>query len=146
MKTLADILGAPHQREAVVADLVKLVETQVEAARGLKGMTLRTGLGMLQKARPDILPRAIGRYLPDFANAMEPLHRKFRAGADRDFSVFLQRHSADVAGAILGLADERVAASTNTTVKTWYGRIRSAVDSEIRNAVPALSKLLRGYL
>lgn len=146
MKTLADILGAPHQRDAIVSDLVRLVESQVAASKGLKGMTLRTGLGMLEKARPDILPRAIGRYLPDFAAALEPLHRKFRAGADRDFAVFLQRHGNDVTEAILGLADSRVAASTNTTVKSWYGRIRSAVEGEVRNAVPALSKLLRGYL
>ncbi len=146
MKTLADILGAPHQRDAVVADLVKLIENHIAGRGGLKGMTLKTGLAMLKAAKPDILPRATSRLLPEFAASLEPLYQEFQKSPDRDFSLFLQKQAARTADALLATADARVAASSNKAVKSNYGRLRSTAETEVLAAVPAISKLLRGYL
>lgn len=147
MKTLADILGAPHQREAVIADVVTLIEQQVARRSGLTGMGLRTALGMARAARPDLLQRAVGHLLPGFATALEPLYRRFRSGGeDGDFSVFLQKHTAEARDALLSVADRRAAGLSNPSLKAVYARFRGVAEAEVENAIPPLSRLIRGYL
>lgn len=148
MQTLADILLAPNQKDAVIADCVQLIERHVSGRGGLKGMALKTGLSMLKAARPDILPRAVRRLLPEFAKALEPLHQEFRAGksGDRDFSVFLQKRKDDTTRALLSVADRLAGQSQNPTTRKTYARFRGGAEDEVTAVVPALSKLLSGYL
>lgn len=145
MKTLADILLAPHQREAVVEDAVRLIEAHVASRGGLRGMSLKTGLAMLKAARPGILDRAVQRLLPEFSRALDPLYQEFRRSNDRDFSVFLQKHSGRASAALLEVADLRVRQASGT-VQGAYARLRGVAEEEVGAAVPALSKLVRGYL
>ena len=147
MKTLADILGAPHHRDAVIVDVVRLVEAQVASRSGLTGISLRAALGMVRAARPDLLQRAVARLLPEFAAALDPLYQRFRASReDRDFSVFLQKNADGATAALLATADARVAGLTNASLKSVYARFRSLGEAEVHAAVTPLSKLIRGYL
>ncbi len=147
MKTLADILGAPQHRDAVIADVVKLVEAQVANRRGLSGLSLRTALGVVRAARPDPLQRAVARLLPQFAAALEPLYQRFRSGReDRDFSVFLQKNADAATAALLATADARVEGLANASLKSVYARFRGLGETEVRASVAPLSKLIRGYL
>lgn len=147
MKTLADILGAPHQRDAVIADVVALIEQQVARRTGLGGIGLRTALGMVKAARPDLLQRAVTRLLPEFAAALEPLYRQFRNGhEDRDFSLFLQKHAVEARDALLATADRHVAALSNASLKSVYQRFRGTAEKEVEDAIAPLSRLIRGYL
>ncbi len=145
MKSLADILLAPHQREAVIEDAVKLIEAHVDGRGGLRCVTLKTGLTMLKAARPGLLARAVERLLPEFAQALNPLYQEFRGSPDRDFSVFLQKHSGRAGMALLAVADARVL-QASATVQTTYNRMRGLAAAEVDAAMPALSRLLRGYL
>lgn len=108
-------------------------------------MSLKTGLTMLKAAKPGILDRAVLRLLPEFAGALEPLYQEFRRSADRDFSVFLQKHSDRASTALLEVADLRVRQASGT-VRSAYARLRGIAEQEVGAAVPALSKLVRGYL
>lgn len=146
MKTLADILGAPQHRQAVIDDIVTLIEAQAARRPGLSGISLRTALGLLRSARPDLLPRAVTRLLPEFAQALEPLYQRFRTGReDRDFSVFLQKNAEEARDALLLVADRR-AETASTGVKNTYARLRPIAEAEVAAAIAPLSKLIRGYL
>ncbi|MBI2384246.1 MAG: hypothetical protein HYV18_09280 [Gammaproteobacteria bacterium] len=146
MPTLADQLLAPHHRDEFVADCVKLVETQVSRLSGLRGMSLRTGLAMLKSARPDVLPRAVARLLPEFVQALEPLYQKFRCSTAGDFKAFMQRHAADAIDALLAVTDTRMGASQNAVAKSFYARFRHSAEAELEQALPALAGLMRIYL
>lgn len=146
MKTLNEILWSPFQRETFAADLARLVEAQVASRGGLRGMGLKTGLALLKSAKPDLLDGALRRNAPQFIAALQPLYETFLNGPDRDFAVFLQKHAAEARDALLGVADVRAAASRNAALKAAYGRLRGAAESEIEAAVPALGRLIRGYL
>ena len=100
MKSLADILLAPQQRDALIADAASMVEQHIQQRGGLKGIGMKTGLSLLKAARPDILQRASARMLPDMITALEPLYTQFRNSGDGDFAVFLGRH-ADTATELL---------------------------------------------
>lgn len=147
MKTLADILGAPQHEQAVIADVTQLIETQVARRSGLTGMSLRTALGLARAARPDLLPRAVRRLLPDFARALEPLYQAFRQNReDRDFSVFLQKHTSEAVAALLTVADQRAAQASSGALQKTYARLRPMAEREVTAAIEPLSKLIRGYL
>lgn len=108
-------------------------------------MSLKTGLTMLKAAKPGILDRAVLRLLPEFARALDPLYQEFRRSNDRDFSVFLQKHSGRTSAALLEVADLCVRQASGT-VQGAYARLRGVAEEEVGAAVPALSKLVRGHL
>lgn len=142
MTTLVDILGAPRHRAALITEAVSLIEAQVASSRGLKGVGLRAGLAMLKAARPGLLTRAVERLLPDFAQALEPLYRRFRESPTTDFSVFLQQHGTEVVHAAMTTADARVARSSHASLNSGYARLRGAIEAELRAAIPAIGHLL----
>ena len=146
MKKLIDILWSPRQRDLFAADLLQLVEDHVRSRSGLRGAGIRAGLAMLKTANPDLLARATQRLAPEFIVALQPLYEEFLNGADGDFSVFLQKRSPDAVARLLGVADARIAASSNTAVKSVYGKMRGFAEDEVASAIPALGRLIRGYL
>lgn len=146
MKTLTDILWSPFQREAFAADLVKLVEQHLAGVRGLRGAGLKAGLAVLKGAKPDLLDGALRRNAPQFIAALEPLYADFLNAREPDFAVYLQKHAAEAGEALLGVADTRVAKSSNGALQAAYRRLRGGAEREIGAAVPALGRLIRGYL
>ena len=145
MKTLKDILLAPHQKDALLADCVQLLEREITELRGLKGMALKTTVNMLKSAKPGVLNRAVAILIPAFTEALEPLHRQFRKSGDRDFSLFLQKHAHETTAALISVADTRIAEGSDAA-KSVYAKFRGTAESHIMHAVPRLSKLLSGYL
>ncbi|MEQ1440324.1 hypothetical protein AAG565_13275 [Fontimonas sp. SYSU GA230001] len=145
MKTLAEMLLAPHRHDAVVDDAVRLIETHVGSRSGLRGISLKTGLAMLKTAKPGILNRAVRRLLPEFLDALEPFHAEFRRGTQRDFSRFLQERDARVTAALLTVADTRVR-QASPAVRSNYARLRGTAEAEVGAVVPALGRLIDAYL
>lgn len=146
MKTLNEILCSPFQAEAFATDLVGLIDQHLASVRGLRGIGLKTGMAVLKSAKPDLLDGALRRNAPQFIAALQPLYEKFLNGSDRDFAVFLQKHSAEAGEALMGVADARVAKSSNAALQAAYRRLRSTAESELEAIVPSLGKLIRGYL
>lgn len=146
MPKLADILLTDTRRPALASDCVSLIENHVAGRQGLRGMGLRTGLSMLQAAKPGILPRAVNRLLPDFVAALEPLYTQFKESGAADFSLFLDQRQALTTGLLLGVADRKAAESHNETVKATYKRLRGGAEKEVAAVVPALGALLGKHL
>lgn len=145
MKTLTEsLLSGPH-KDAVIADFVRLVEDQVANTGGLKGIGLRAGLKMLQAAKPGILDRATSKLLPDFLEALEPLHQKFRTSKEASFSAFLQKNAKPAAAALIAAADRRAAAASPGT-KSYYDKFRKGADADVQKMVSALGTLIGKHL
>lgn len=146
MPTLSDIVLAEHQREAAIADCVKAVERHLSGLKSLRGVALKAGLAMFKTAIPDAVPRLVRRLLPDLLVALEPLHQRFRLSTDRDFSLFLRKHSGEAADAMITAIDARAQTAHNETVKGAYARLRGQVRAELEAALPELSKAVSSYL
>jgi hypothetical protein len=147
MPTLVEILLADERREQVVRDCVTLIEQHI-ASRGLLRRTaLRAGVAVLDAIRPNALDRVVRRLLPDSIAALEPLHREFAGqSAQREFSRFLLQHSDRVVPSLMALADQRAADSPHAAVKSTYARLRATAQDEVREALPALARLIAPYV
>lgn len=147
MPTLMETLLADDRRDQVVRDCVKLIEQQV-ASRGLLRRTaLSAGLAVLNAIKPNALTRAVTALLPDFAAALDPLYQRYREQPGRgEFSPFLQQHSDTAVDALIGVADQRIQASSNGAVKSAYARLRGSAQDEVRGALPGLAHLIAAHL
>lgn len=146
MTTLADTLLAPARRDALIADLVALVEGHVARRPGLRGMSLRTALAAVRRKLPDAIPRAVARLLPDLVAALEPLHARGQAGDGAELARALKRDPAGVARTLMGIADARVERSTHATVKAFYARFRGTAAHEAEELIPGLADVLARHL
>lgn len=146
MSTLAELLLVPHQRDALINDCVRLIETQVESRDAIRRLALKAGLSMLNSIRPNALNRAVSRLLPDFAAALEPLYQRFRQSGGSDFSLFLGQHSDQAVHALLGVTDQVAGKHPNATVRTVYDKFRSIAENEVRSALPGLAAIMARYI
>jgi hypothetical protein len=145
MKTLADILLAAPQRDAVVEETVRLIESHVGSRPGLRGMSLKTGLAMVKAAKPGILVRAVQRLLPEFVQALEPLYREFRDTGSSDFSGYLNKHGGRATAALLHVADARIE-QASPMVRSAYAKFRGSAEAEIAAALPRLARMISARL
>lgn len=146
MPTLAELLLVPHQRDALIRDCVRLIETQVESRGALRRLALKAGMSMLNSIRPNALNRAVSRLLPDFAAALEPLYQRFRQSGSGDFSHFLGQHSDEAVRALLGVTDQVAGKHPNATVRAVYDKFRSTAETEVRGALPGLAAIVARYI
>lgn len=146
MPTLSEILLDPQHRDAIIADCIMRVEARVAHATGLKGLGLRAGLAAIKKARPDAVPRAVTRMLPEFVAALDPLYQRFRASGEPDFSRYLKRHSAEAREALMKITDERADATSHTALASGYRRLRGILAAELEEMLPDLMRGLSKHL
>ncbi|WP_370309185.1 DUF6918 family protein [Sinimarinibacterium flocculans] len=145
MTTLADILWAPAQRDAVVRDAIGLIESHVGGRGGLRGMSLKTGLAMIKAAKPGILDRAVRKLLPEFALALDPLYQDFRSETGGDFAAYLQKHNGRATAALLAVADRWIGRAS-PVAQGAYARLRGSAEGEVKAAIPGLARLIGRYL
>ena len=146
MTTLADVLLASPRREALTDDLVALVERHVERRAGLRGVALRAAMAAVHRKLPDAIPRAVMRLLPEFVNALEPLHARSGAGGGAGFARFLKQDRTLVAETLMGIADARVERSTHAALKAFYASFRTTAEHEAEDLVPGFADVLAKHL
>lgn len=145
MSSLPEILLTPDQRHSATIDVVALLERYVADRAGLRGMTYRTGLAMLQKARPGMVDRAAAKLLPAFLDALDPLYQQFRQRGSGTFSSFVGQHRETAVDALLSVADERVRQASDFAQKT-YARFRGSAEDEAAQLLPQFLKLIEARL
>lgn len=142
MTTLAEILLAPERRDRLMRQTAEWIERYVHEKPGLRGMALRAGLAAAKSARHDAVERAVARLLPEFADALEPFYQRFLASGEKDFSAFLRGHAADASEALMGVADQRVAASPHRALAAGYRRLRGTLEHELEGLLPDIASML----
>jgi len=145
MAKLAALLE-DSRRDALIADVVAVVEDHIQRRSGVRGVALRAAMAAVHRLLPDAVPRTVTRLLPDFIARLEPLHERSRAAHGAEFAAFLKRGRAEAAEAMLAIADARVERSTNTALKAFYARFRSTAEHEAEGLVPALADVLARHL
>jgi hypothetical protein len=142
MTTLAEVLLAPARRDALVPQTAAWVERYVHDSPGLRGVALKAGLAAAKAARPDAVPRAVTRLLPEFAVALEPFWQRHRAEGGRDFAEYLRRHAREATDAMMAATDVRIAASPNRALHSGYKRLRGTLASELEKLLPDIARMI----
>lgn len=145
----AGLLSSGHEA-ALADDTLHLLEDRINSSPGLKGVALRTGIGVLKATRPNMLQRAVHRLLPDLIAALEPFYSEYRervgsTGQPGEFSDFLIQHEEAATNAVMQSMDSLVSGSSNA-VRSFYARTRSTINREIHGAMPSLSQRIDAEL
>lgn len=146
MSSLVDKLTAPEVRPKVVAACVDLVDREVDAKGGISGFAVKAGYKVIKALKPGFVTQVVDTLLPEFAEAMQPIHDREAAGGADDFVRYLQGHAGEVADALLGVTDARAQHAKNATVKKTYEKLRPAAKDNVTAAVPNLATTLRPFL
>lgn len=138
---LAQQLLAPSVFPNLLADSQALVFSEVEK----KNLAVRTGFGMVRRAKPDLVEQAMRALLPEFVAALEPFYASAGANPEMHFRDYLLAHETEVADALLAVSDRRVAEVDNRIVKSGYQRLRGRAQREVVAAMPGVASVMAKY-
>lgn len=141
--TLEDTLLNAQTVPAVRADVEALVDSEVSDKRGASGLALKTGYAALRRVGPTIVPRAVERLLPAFVEKLEPFWQEHAGNGS--FAGYLSGRDGEVADALLGVTDERVAGTSNGAVKKVYASLRPSAHKHVIEALPRLGALVEKH-
>lgn len=141
---LKQLLLDPDRRPGVVADLAALVDAEVADKSGVSGMAVKGGYNLVKKVSPSFVPHAIDSMLDDFVARVEPFHQEAVA-ANMPFSSYLAAHGEPVSDALLGVTDDRAAASQRESLKKVYAKLRPQAQKHVTEALPRLGLLVEKY-
>ncbi|MEC4887910.1 MAG: hypothetical protein SAL70_42375 [Scytonema sp. PMC 1070.18] len=140
---LIDGLADTNKREMLVADCTKLLDTQVASMGGVSGMALKAGYAAIKGVAPGYCAGAIERLLPESFAALEPM---WNEGVETgDPVAHLTQNRDRTADALLSVTDVRIEKSSNSTVKSVYGKFRNSAKKHVEDAVPGLAQVIDNY-
>lgn len=149
MPTLAEQMLEPEsQKQSLIQELAEVFEAHVAKVGGLKGMGLRTAIGMLKKARDNAIPEAVAKLLPACLRAMEPYYQRYltEKTTGQTFVQLAERERSKVAQDLVRVIDARVANSQHSALSKGYGKVRGLLVPEIEAIVPEMAASLQRRL
>ena len=140
--TLAEHLLSARQFDPFVDDCTTLVAAQVKR----RGISMRTALSVVQKVKPNILERTVREQMPDFIRELEPLYAAYGQADPAGFAAYLGERDAQVADAVLHVADRRAERIHSRTIRSAYQRVRGRAQREVVSVVPELAAIIQRHL
>jgi hypothetical protein len=141
--TLAEQLLTNEQRPRVVADCVRLIESEVASKSGFSGLAIKGGFKVARRLdKGNLVPRAVNDLLPEFIEAMEPFYAEFVADGSGDFAAFCRGREDAMANALLAVTDGKARHARNQVLKGVYSKLRPSAVRNITAALPGLAKIV----
>lgn len=141
---LRERLTNEARREGCVQACTALVDRELAARKGLGGAAIKTGVSLLKKVRPTLIPDAMERLIPHFADSLDP----WWTGAEETparFSSSLQAEPSAVADALLKVTDERIEGA-HDVVRQSYAKMRKGAKVQVERSVPGIAQTLAEVL
>jgi predicted outer membrane lipoprotein len=129
-------------KAGIVADCMKLMDTQVAAKKGLSGMGLKAAYGVVKGVGQGYVPGAIGRLLPEAFAALEPMWLEgLEAG---DPVAYISKNRSQAADTLLSVTDQRISRSDGI-VRSSYNKLRKSVKGDVEAAMPGLAEIINTH-
>lgn len=144
MTTLRQRLTAAPTNAQCVKACAELVEREIAARKGLGGAALKTAVGLLKKVRPELVPDAVSRLIPHFADALEPWWEN-SGQVPNAFASALVAEQDPVADALLSVTDAKIDRA-HDSLKKVYAKLRSGAKDQVQQSVPAMAQTLAQVL
>ena len=142
MPTLRDILLTEDKKDAVFADCQLLLDQEVKKKKGVSGVAVKTGFKVVRTFKKGFLPKVIADLVPEFCDALEPLHEEHIETNEGSFGEYMVEHEETVSHALISVTDGKAEESHNRTLKKLYKRLRPSAERNILVSVPGLAKLM----
>ena len=99
--TLHDILLAPDNQPAVVADCLKLIEQEVASKSGVSGTAVKLSYKTAKSLASGYLQSTVESLLPDLVAQLEPFWADYGASGASGFGDYLAKRGDEVSEALL---------------------------------------------
>lgn len=143
--TLSDILLTPAKRPQVVADSQRLLDEEVSNKDGVSGLAVKGAYATVKKVQPGKIQSAVDSLIDGFVTRLNPFWSDFEASGGGTFGDYLVKRGDEVSDALLGVTDERAAASENGVVKKAYEKLRPNAKKNVTEALPRLGELIQRH-
>jgi len=131
-------------RPQVVADCVELVQTEVGSKSGLSGLAIKGAFSIVQKIKPGIIHEAVDSLLNELVAQLEPFYTDDES--TNQFESLWTQRSHELASALLGVTDIRIARARNRTIKKAYEKLRPSGIKHVEAAVPGIARVIRKHV
>ncbi|MEZ4247828.1 MAG: hypothetical protein R3B99_06275 [Polyangiales bacterium] len=139
--SLAAALTDETKKPAIVEDCLKLIDAEVADKGGLSGMAVKAAYATVKGVKPGFVKAVVEGLLPDFAQALEPLHQE-ATSKGQDVKSYLVANQGRAADALLAVTDAKAQRSTNGVVKGTYSKLRGSAKKNVEAAIPRLGELI----
>lgn len=141
MPSLSAALTDEAKKPAIIQDCLQLIDAEVADKGGLGGMAVKAAYKTVKGIKPGFVKNVVEGLLPEFAEALEPIHAEATA-AGKDVRSHLVANSSCVADALLAVTDTKAEKSTNGLVKGTYSKLRGSAKKNVEAALPRLGDLI----
>ncbi|MET9200022.1 hypothetical protein [Gordonia sp. NPDC003585] len=131
-----------NNREAVVADLVGVIDAEVADQKGLSGAAVKTAYAAAQKIKPGVVSNATNLMLPDFLSALAPFWDSKPDGVA--FGDHLVANDDAAAEALLTVTDDQ-AESAKPALAKVYGSLRGKGKGHVVAALPRVGAAIERH-
>jgi hypothetical protein len=140
---LVESLGDASKKDAVIADVCKLVDEEVASKGGLSGIALKAGYAAVKGIKPGFVQGVVRKLLPEFAQKLDPIW----ADATKDGKpiAFMERERSRVADALLSVTDSKIDRAESDLVRGTYKKLRGSAKKNVEEAVPRLARVVEKY-
>lgn len=139
MTTLREALADPVKRAAALIDTQKLIESEVDRKRGLTGLALRAGYGVVKAFKPGFIQETIELLLDESAEKLEPI---LAEPSDTPLVDRFVREKSRVAETLLQVTDAKAAGTKLAAIKAAYDSLRGSAKAHVEEAVPGLGAVI----
>ena len=146
MTQLKNILLESGNRDRVIGDCVNLVESEVASKSGLGGMAVKTAFGVIKKLNPRIIHLAVNKLIDDFVDAMDPFYEDYQAANAANLASHWTSKRTELADALLGVTDKKIAKAENKTIKKAYTKLRPSGAKHVEASIPGIAEVVGRYV
>jgi hypothetical protein len=142
--SLVEALSDASKKDAVVSDVVKLVDDEVASKGGLSGIALKAGYAAVKGVKPGFVQSVVKKLLPDFAAKLDPLW--VEAKTQGQPVAYFEREKSRVADALLSVTDGKIDRAESDLVKGTYKKLRPSAKKNVEDAVPRLARVVERHV
>lgn len=137
---------AEVDRDLVIKDTVKLIDSEVSSKSGLTGMALKGGYKVVKKLKNGrMISFAVDKLLNDFSAALEGLYDEFLESNASGFDTFLVKNQDTAADALLGITDKKAEDAESKVIKKTYSKLRKTAKGHVVDALPGVGQLIEKH-
>ena len=129
MKSLVDVVKESAGRAAVVADIVNLIDAEVNSRGGLTGMAIKGGYAVVKKLQG-------GKMIPAVVDGM------LGANPGSGFGGFLVKNQKRAIDALLAVTDGRARRTSHAILKSTYDKLRPMAEKQVAEALPGVGRVV----
>ena len=144
MSTLSQALTDEAKKPAIVQDCLTLIDQEVGDKKGMGGMAVKAAYKTVKGIKPGFVKNVVEGPLPEFAEALEPIHQEAVAKG-QPVKGYFEINSSRIADALLTVTDGKAERSTNRVVKSTYKKLRGSAKKNVEAAVPRLASIVEKY-